>query len=181
MSIDTNPLVNFRRPQQLGGGHFDTKREDVVNDIGALSIYQGDFKYRLNPSLEIDLALWEDTGSTQSFAQYMKMTGQDGFNVAMAEEWDVATRLQLAWKSDGAKRLTFGGMSTNTMVLMWRTGESADKSSARSLKWSNEVNKTAEDRAAELQDKLGPLNASVSVTLEDDDDDDPKPARKRRG
>ena len=172
----TNPVVSFRKPAKLsrstGSTHFDTKREDVVNDMSMLNIYPSDFTYLKDQTLEVDFALWEAREEIQSHNSYMRMTGRDGYQIAMASEWKVDTRLQNAWKADVAGRLTFGGMSTNTMVLMWRTGERYDIAERQRLKVSDEIQKSAEEKKAELQERFNELGAKVSVNLVDDDEED---------
>lgn len=183
----TNPLVNFRKPDNLarktGETHFFTQRDDVPNDQGISSIYPGEFTYTKDAALEIELALWEDNDDPKMLALYYKMTGRDGYQPAKFDEWRVADRLMEAWKGDDAGRITLGGRSKNTLVLMWRTGESYDKAFNERLRFSNDVQKSAEEKQAELSDKLAPLGArvSVSVTDEDDDSDDlPAQPKKRR-
>lgn len=183
----SNPLVAFRMPEwmkrQTGLTHHDTRREDVENDAeGLCNIYPGEFKYKPDPTLEIELAIWEDTEHSKSLSMYHKMIGKDGYNVAMASDFDVCSRLSHAWKADDAKRLTLGGKSKNSLVLMWRTGENYDKAQVRRLRISNEVQKSAEERQAEMQDKMNPLGGTVRISVVDDDgsDETTKQVKKRR-
>lgn len=190
--ISSNPLASFRTPDsikaQTGETHFKTQREDVYNDTeGLSSIYPGEFTYKLDPSLEIDLALWEDDpDQPKSISLFYKMTGRDGYNVAMAKDWEVSERLRIAWKADVEGRLTLAGRSKKTLVLMWRTGESYDLANERRLRISNDVQKTAEEKQAEMQESLAPLGATVISSVRDDDgnDDDndilPKGRKKTR-
>lgn len=181
-ALQSNPLYNYRKSDNPADGHFMTQREDVYNDNSMLNVYPNDFTYRVDSTLEIDIALWEDLPRVEAQNQFLKMTGRDHFNVAMADDWDVNPRVAAGWKRDAGGRLTFGGFTTNTFVVMWRTGEAARASSKKSLRMSDEIQKSAEQREAELQDKLSPLNAHVSVSVEDDDgtDEPSRPVRKRR-
>lgn len=171
----SNPLAAFRKPEALkrrtGESHFNTQRDDVINDSeGLTSIYPGEFTYIPDPALEIDIVTWEDDpDNAKSFSLYWKMTGTDGYQPAMAKDFKVATRLSTAWKADEGGRLTLGGKSTKTLVLMWRTGQKYDEARARRLRISNDVQKSAEEKQAEMQDRLEAIGANVKVTLRDDD------------
>lgn len=189
-AIQSNPLVAFRKPKEIakrtGESHFLTQRDDVVNDSeGLISIYPGEFTYIPDSTMEIDLVTWEDdTDNPKSFSLYWKMTGKDGYQVAMAKDFKVATRLSTAWKADESGRLTLGGKSSKTLVLMWRTAESYDAARERRLRISNDVQKSAEEKQAEMQDRLESIGASVKVSLRDDNGGDDEradlPAPKKR-
>jgi hypothetical protein len=191
-AIQSNPLTAFRVPvelqKRLGQTHFNTQRDDVINDTeGLTSIYPGEFQYIPDPTQEVQLVTWEDDDSQKALSLYLKMTGRDGYQPCLAKDWKVATRLETTWKPDAGGRLTLSGKSKNTLVLMWRTGESYDAAREQRLRWSNDVAKSAEEKQAELQDQLESLGASVKVTLRDDngeaddrDDLPSKPGRKRR-
>ncbi len=170
--MSSNPLVQFRNPDSIirktGQTHATTRREDVSNDTeGLSSIYQGEFTYKPNPTLEIDLAFWEDNDHPKAISMYYQMIGSKGYQVAMFKDWSVAERLKPMWKKDAAGRLTLGGKAKNTMVLMWRTGQSYDIDQKKRLRWSDEISKSAEEKQAEMQDKLGSLG-KVRVTIEDE-------------
>lgn len=187
--MQTNPLVNYRAPNTpetrnhpfRDGNHFRFSRENAVMSNSMVTVFPGEFRYAADPTLEIDLAFWEDRPDMNSKGEYLTMTIQKGYQVAMASEFEVCDdRLKIAWQADAAGRLTFGGMSTNTMVLMWRTGEAADRDLKSRTKLSDEVQQSAEEREAALSDKLAPLNASVSMSIVDDDGtDNPTPINKK--
>lgn len=180
-SISTNPLVNYRAPKTAGakkhpfrvGTHFHIRREDARHDVGTKNIYPGDFRYKPDPTLEIDFALWEDNGDSKSTDIYLNMTIRNGFQIAMAKDFDVVDdRLKMAWKGDLSKRLTYGGSATNTLVLMWRTGDAADQQEAFRQRLSDDVQKTAEEKEEAMRDRFASLGAKIKTTLVDDDERD---------
>lgn len=179
-----NPLVSHRAPRRipriharLHGQHFIPNREDVINASGALNIYPGDFTYRPDPALEIDFGLWEDSGQLKTVSEGMSMTMTKGYNVALASDFEVSARIQMAWKADVAGRLTFGGlaggMHSPTMVLMWRTGQKHDqlREANRELQQSNNIQQSVEQKMAEstatMSERTGEKIRST-VTYEDD-------------
>lgn len=179
---ETNPLYAFRAPAGIkhhlvDGDHFVTRRQDVVNDSGAFNIYPGMFAYKPDRALEVDLAIWEDSSAPgaegmKSRANYYAMTTREGFQVCMAKEWDVIEEAaKIVWKRDDAGRLTFGGAGVNTMVLMFRTSERAERAQVEKSRNIREINETPEEKRARLVDKYARLGASVSVELEDDSSD----------
>lgn len=167
----SNPLVAFRNSKELiartGQTHAATQRDDVVNDTGLCNFYPGDFTYLLDETLEIELASCEDADIPQLLAVQLQMTGVKGYEVAMAEEWQVSYRLQNIWKKDEAGRLTLGGRSKNALVLMFRTGEAYDRDQKRRLRVSDEIAKSVEEKRDEMRDKLGQIG-QVRMALEDD-------------
>lgn len=184
----TNPLYQFRRPawerEKTGETHAFTPRGSVENDTGVLTIYPGDFTYEPDKTLEIEFGLWEDNDSQESFKSYLNMTTREGFNVAQAKDFEVSDRLKLVWKGDESGRLTMGGRSKVTMVLMWRSGDRSDEAFKRRTKVSDQVQQSVEERKDALQNKLDSLGAEVTMSLEDDDGTDnmtTTPQRRRRG
>lgn len=182
----SNPLVAFRVPKTLQrkfGTHFLTQRDDVINETeGLTSVYPGEFTYMKDPTLEIEIATWEDSAHPKSISMYFKMTGKDGYNVMMADEWKLADRIAIAWQKDASGRLTLKGRATDTLVLMWRTGENHDDAQKRRLRISDEIQMSAEERNAKMQDAAARLGGRLETTLEDDDgqDESPSQSRKRR-
>lgn len=183
-NVTTNPLANYRAPRRLPknhapveGQHFVTRREDVCNDTSMLNIYPGDFTYIRDSSLELDFALWEESDTTQSINVFMIMTERKGYSVAQAKDFKTSERVKIAWRKDAAGRLTFGGMSKNSLVLMWRTGAKRDEVEAQSLRWSNEIAKSFEEKMAEAmtastENSSARLGADIksTVTIEDDEE-----------
>jgi len=157
----SNPLVDFRIPenlqQRLGKTHFDTRREDVINDAGTmLNIYPGEFTYKTDPTLEVQITLGEDYPDLIARRTWMRMVGSlEGYQPMMANEWEIAEHLKHSWKPDSSGRLTFNGDSTSTLVLMWRPADKWETSRKRELSASDRVQKTAEQVAAELSERLG--------------------------
>lgn len=173
----TNPLVDFRVPEALQsrhGKHFQTTRDEVYNAEGTmLNIFMKEFRYKLDPTLEIEIKMWEDRQDLNSRRTFLTMTGpNEGFQPMMAAEWEIEERLKHVWKADVSGRVTFNGDATNTFVLMWRTGTKSDESAKRKLRWSDDVQRSAEEKQAMMQDKLAPLGAHVEMSVEDDDGTD---------
>lgn len=182
-----NPLYQFRAPNDriqranVEAGYFTTKRRDVVNDTGVFNVYPGTFQWIANPAAEVDIAIWEDNADPKSKANYYNLVMREGFNVCMYAEWLILDdAVAMVWQRDQAGRITFGGQSVNTLVLLFRTGEEADASQKRRQIMTEQMNKTPEQLTAEANEKLAPLGAEVEVTYEDDDGSDDKPKRKRR-
>jgi hypothetical protein len=193
----TNPLYSFRAPDSAknhphyDNGYFNHRRQDVVNDTGALNIYPGAFRYLPDETLEVDFGVWEDFPRPEAMRQFFAMTTREGYNVAMGSDWEIVDPITaVAWKIDQAGRLTFGGTSTNTLVLMWRTGEAAAKAQKEKMKLIDQIAMSAEEAQSKYQEKLGPLGAEVRVTMEDENaptpvravapSGDPHPGRGRR-
>lgn len=178
----TNPLWSFRKPEAIkretGEAHFNTQREDVINDTGMLNVYPGDFTYK-DPTLEMDFGFWEDNGTPQSFATLWKMTGREGFEIAKAEEFKVSERIALAWQKDSGGRLTIGGADKNTMVLMFRTGEKASESQKKRLSMSDSVQQSVEEREAQLRGTYEREGVRIAASIEDDDGSDSDEATRR--
>ena len=171
----TNPLFAFRAPAglknhpHLDGDYLNTKRQDVENDTGAFNIYPGMFAYKPDRTLEVDLAIWEDLDDQTTARQLYNMTTHEGFEVCQSDQWEVVDPIaQDVWKPAAGGKLTFLGRATKCAVLMWRTGEEAERRRKSKLRNIEYINKTPQEKQQEMQARLGPLNASVSVTLEDD-------------
>lgn len=170
---DANPLYNFRAPKRLPrkhakvhGEHFITQKGDTINDGGIRSIYPGTFRLRSNPGLELEFKLWEDIDDErgQSLNHFLRMTVQQGFEVALAKEFDVDFRYRQVWKKDNGGRLTLGGRSKPAHVLMYRTGAKADEVAAEKLARSTSIQQSAEQKAAE---KVATASRELGVELTD--------------
>jgi hypothetical protein len=172
-----NPMRMFRAPENwqrlrrpdIENGYFTTRRETVENVQSALAIYPQDFVYKPNPTLELEFKLWEDyiSSDQRSVHTHMKLLGE-GYNIALAKDFWVNPRVAMAWKSDGA-RLTFGGQKQPALVLMWCTGEEADATEQKRLRWSNDVQRYAEKTMEKLSENLGKAGIATvrppSVTI----------------
>ncbi len=175
----TNPLYAFRVPKgvknhpHINGTHFNTQRKDVENDTGAYNIYPGMFVYKPDPTLEVDLAIWEDLDDPTTHKRLLDMTTREGFQIAQAKEWQVVDPMaQMVWKKSMGWCLSIGAQAKKRMVLMWRTAEEAEESDRAKRKNIEYINKTPHENHPEMPERLGPLNATVQVTLEDEDASD---------
>lgn len=183
--MSANPLYQYRAPKgaerfhpNVEDGYFTTRRQDVVNDTGVFNIYPGAFRYKPNPVLEVDLAIWEDNADPKNKANYYNMTMREHYEVCKFDEWEIVEEAYgLVWKRDAAGRITFGGDPTNTHVLLWRTGEDAEHSVSAKRRMADEVNKTPEEKAAELDEKYASLGTTISVDYVDDDGTDKPQSR----
>jgi len=154
-AVDANPLFNFRAPKKLRkihapvhGEHFITKQEDVINARGSVaSVYPGDFRLRSNPTMEIDIKLWEDSDSDRSLLDWSRMTAA-GFQEALAKDFDINFSKRHLWRPDLGKRITLGGRTKPATVLMWRTGAEAQKEQEEKLRRSTDVQTSVEQKAA---------------------------------
>lgn len=167
--VDSNPLFQFRAPRRLAqvhapvhGDHFITDRRSVVNDKSASSIYPGDFRYRPNRHLELDFKLWEDREDTNSTNDWVRLTNE-GFLEALAKDFDVNLRVRRVWRPDTGKRITYGGRSTNTLVLMWRTGAAAQEVEERKMARSDHIHSSVEQQAVK---SVAGLSASLGEEME---------------
>ena len=171
MTITANPLYQFRAPKKLRnhphkeGSHFVTPRGEVVNDTGALNVYPGMFKYIPDPTLEVDIAIWEDmAGDMRAQAHRYNMQLRESYEVMNPDQWEVVDEVAKGvWKPDGTGRLTAFGATQNALVLMFRTGDAAEAAMHRRAKDFEAVDKSPEQLQAELQEKYAPLDATVGV------------------
>jgi hypothetical protein len=188
MTIGANPLYQYRAPRgirhpHVDGDHFSTRREDVINDTGVLNIYPGMFRYTPNPSLEVELAVIEDAPDPRVQANVIHMLMREHFQECRSDEWEVLDEVVAKVWKPAAGRLTFMGAVSNCLVLVFRTAEEAERVKKLNMSNGAEISKSPEDVEAEMNDKLGPLGASVRVDLSDDDGTDRADAprvRKRR-
>lgn len=191
--IESNPLVSYRAPSKMPRGvprapvhgrHFIPNQEDVVNDVGMLNVYRGDFTYTKDKTLEIEIGFWEDSGSERSVAMLFSMQKR-GWQFALAKEWELADRIKLAWRKDVGGRITFGGRSGGTkeptMVVMWRTGEQYDKYQKQREKQSDNINRSVEEQMAENVDNMAHKFEGVGLSsdlkfggfqIQDDDEEE---------
>lgn len=157
-ATEANPLYQFRAPEKLPkgapqrvhGGHFLTPKEEVSNELSVLAIYPGMFRYRPNPSMELDFALWNDADDEQGYSlrDWSRLTGS-GFMEAQAKDFEVQHRYRQLWRPDSAKRITLGGRTKPATVLMWRTGQVAEEKERAKLARSDDIQKSVEQKAAE--------------------------------
>jgi len=185
-----NPVRQYRAPvglkrEDIDRGYFTTRRQDVINDTGALNVYPGAFRYLPDSTLEVDFAIWEDLPTAQSRAMLFSMQTREGYNVVMADEWEIVDDLyKMAWKRDSGGRLTFSGADTNALVLMWRTGEEADRADEAKRGMLRQVSRSAEEAQSQYQEKLGPLGADIRVTIDEESPEETEikrsPKRGRR-
>ena len=113
------------------------------------------------------------------------MQTREGYNVVMADEWEIVDDLyKMAWKRDSGGRLTFSGADTNALVLMWRTGEEADRADEAKRGMLRQVSRSAEEAQSQYQEKLGPLGADIRVTIDEESPEETEikrsPKRGRR-
>lgn len=202
--MSANPLVQYRAPKNfrradVENGYFQMKYGDIANDGDTVSrIYPSDFRFIPNPSLELDFKVWEDTENSMqagqdarlfSFKTFMRLTRLDGYQVAMAKDFEIDPRVAMIWKADGGGRITMNGAGrqSSALVLMWATGEQYDTNQSRRLKFSDQVQKhalqdqeSADAQREVLQAKLDAagIPGEAVVTIEDDDG---RTALPRRG
>jgi len=179
-AVQANPLFAFRAPanlpkgavQRVHGDHFITPKEEVSNELSVLAIYPGMFRYRANPAMEIDFALWNDSDDDQGYSlrDWSRLTGA-GFVEAQAKDFDVQYRYRQLWKPDMGKRITLGGRTKPATVLMWRTGEVANEKERAKLARSDDIQKSVEQKAAEgvktAMDGLGMELALDNVSFDE--------------
>ena len=187
---EANPLYNFRAPKGLRrsdieGGHFIADRASQVNDVGALNIYPGMFRYIPDPTLEIEIAIWEDSPDPRSKSNYYNMTVREGYNVMKADEWEILEEsAAMIWQGDAAGRLAFGRnegrLGEISMILMFRTAEAAEEAQARRARVAMEIDKSPEELQAQMADKYSSLNATVQVLDEEDDGTDDVQIKRSR-
>jgi len=152
---DANPVYSFRAPKKLPekhaavhGEHFITDQKDVINDRSSVAaIYPGYFRLRSNPTQELDFKLWEDREDTHSLRDWARMTGE-GFTEALAKDFDINFRVRHLWRPDTGKRITLGGHTKPALVLMYRTGEEAQRKQEEKLRLSTDVQTSVEQKAA---------------------------------
>jgi hypothetical protein len=176
---NANPLVAFRAPRRLPrvhvpvmDGHFYPKREDY-NANSMLEIMPGDFIYKPDPTLEIDLKVYAEDNSAESAKSSFNLFGREGFKAATTDEFEIAEHMAFLWVADAGKRIVLQhGQRVAVMVLVWRTGEAYDRAQRRLTAASDEVQKTMEAKMAEMADaaseKYGnQIRSTVTVADED--------------
>lgn len=159
---DANPLYRFRTPKRIPrkhaaihGEHFITQKVDTINDTGIREIYPGYFRLRSDPSMEIDLKVWEDVDDErgESMAQWLRLTTIEGFTEAQFKDFDINLRVRNVWKKDIGGRITLGGRAKPAHVLMVRTGAVAAERDALRLAKSDDIQKSVEQKTAEAAAK----------------------------
>jgi hypothetical protein len=130
----------------------------------------GSLVNRHNPTMRPHPAWWEDVPTSSSRAMFATMV-QKGYKVAMAEDWIVAPELRAVITADSTGRLTFASGRDGAMVVVYQSESDYRAHQKRLLRNSDSIQKTAEERAAMLEETLrrgGMSGVRSTLTVEDD-------------
>lgn len=173
----SNPLYEDRAPRYVPkvhapivGAHFVTNPADISND-SFMNLHRGDFTYKKDPTIEIELAIWKDDQSDIAFRGFSVKTTKEGFNVAMAKDWTIGPRIKHMWQEISGGRIGIA-YPNGPLVLLWRTGEKADEVRKRQSHDSDDVQKTVEQKMAEKAEAFSSatgIAAESRVVIEDDE------------
>lgn len=137
--------------------------------------------YRHDPTLRFHHALWDDDGSAYSRQMFVTMT-RKGYRPATSDEFVVHPDLRTVITPDDNKRLTFAASKASALVVMVQGEEAYRRDRKYQTAASDEIQKTAEEKAATLQREMhdGGLRGIQHSTMKVEDDWEAADEFKRR-
>ena len=125
---------------------------------------------RHDPAKRFHFAFWDEDGSADSRRMFTIMS-RKGCRPATSDDFIVHPDLRATITPDETHRLTFAASKAGVSVVMFQTEEDYRRDRKQLLSASDEIQKTAEEKAATTEEALrrgGLTGVTASSRMEDD-------------
>lgn len=153
-----------RRGLALRGDYLPGSQDMWLPDLNP----PGTLVLKDEPSIRFNWAFWEDNPSATSRSTYALLKAK-GYKPALVTDFIVCPELRDTIVDDGTGRLTFAASKEGSHVVMYQSQADYDFHRKALLRLSDEIQKTAEERAAATQEALqrgGLSGVKASFTVE---------------